>query len=361
MKLFIPSVRSVTCVQPQRQDADDRQDAAITTFYREDRMTYHSPCLNPSLRERVRSIGGKIIARCPACAEVGADRRAEHLAVWPSGKFACAAKPGDRAHNQRIFALVGIAKNREVDGEEARIIRQRRLKEWHKARDEQRLINEARVHRDAIITRHEWKPEEVVRDSPQSTDSVVVESEPRHFLASLFPRDATIWTGNVYESGEGHALRWRMCGEWMAEPEDERIGPMVTPSTWIPGRSSRTRENILTRPYVVLDFDGMDGVRPKTGAEHQKLRRDSLALIRWLREMLHWQLAAILQTGGKSLHAWFHKPPQEILSTLRPLASTLGLDGGLIGSPEHPCRLPGQRHEKTGNHSSVLWLQSPIA
>jgi hypothetical protein len=28
----------------------------------------------------------------------------------------------------------------------------------------------------------------------------------------------------------------------------------------------------------------------------------------------------------------------------------------LIGHPGHPCRLPGQRHTKTGGISRVLWL-----
>jgi hypothetical protein len=37
-------------------------------------------------------------------------------------------------------------------------------------------------------------------------------------------------------------------------------------------------------------------------------------------------------------------------------AAALGIDAGLVGRPEHACRLPGQRHEKTGNMSRVLWL-----
>jgi len=84
--------------------------------------------------------------------------------------------------------------------------------------------------------------------------------------------------------------------------------------------------------------------------------RASLALIRWLREDLHWKLAAILWTGGKSLHAWFRTPPPEVLATLRESAAELGIDAGLIGRPEHPCRLPGWRHEGTGKCSRVWWL-----
>jgi hypothetical protein len=324
-------------------------------------MTAEESSLDYSRLEKLRHVGGKITARCPACAEVGGDRTGSHLVIFPSGKFACAAMQGDRGHSRRIFALVGIARERSFDPDAVRIWRQRQALEHSKAREGRRAIAAAKKYRDAIIARHSWKPADVWEDSPQRIDSDLVESDPRHFLAALFPEDATLWTGRVFQSGEGHASRWRTCSELMAEEDDELIGPMVTPSTWIQGKSSRTRENVLTTPYVVMDFDGIDGVKPVTAAEHEELALNSLALIRWFREGLRWKLAAILKTGSKSLHAWFHKPPQEMLSTLKPLASTLGMDAGLICGPEHPCRLPGQRHEKTGNYSTVLWLQLPEA
>ena len=42
---------------------------------------------------------------CPACREAGSDKSGDHLTVFPSGKFACAVHPGDKAHNRRIFEL----------------------------------------------------------------------------------------------------------------------------------------------------------------------------------------------------------------------------------------------------------------
>lgn len=59
--------------------------------------------------ERVRPRGGKIVARCPACAEMGADRRGEHLMIDPDGRFACATNQGKvgHAHRQRIWELAG--------------------------------------------------------------------------------------------------------------------------------------------------------------------------------------------------------------------------------------------------------------
>jgi hypothetical protein len=67
----------------------------------------------------------------------------------------------------------------------------------------------------------------------------------------------------------------------------------------------------------------------------------------------------IVWTGSKSIHAWFHSPPTGVLQSLKNNACALGIDPGLIGRPEHPCRLLGQRHSKTGGMSRVLWLQAP--
>jgi hypothetical protein len=57
---------------------------------------------------------GKITARCPACAEAGADKTGEHLVIMADGKFGCAVNPGEAGHDhrQRIFQLVGVPDGR---------------------------------------------------------------------------------------------------------------------------------------------------------------------------------------------------------------------------------------------------------
>lgn len=65
--------------------------------------------LDLSRLENVRQCGGKTIARCPACAEEDRDKRGEHLAIYPDGKFGCVTCPGapGHEHRKRILALVG--------------------------------------------------------------------------------------------------------------------------------------------------------------------------------------------------------------------------------------------------------------
>jgi hypothetical protein len=71
--------------------------------------------LDISKLENVRTHGGKITARCPACAEAGHDQTRNHLIIGADGRFGCVVYPGAsrdaRAHRKRIFALCG---NREI-------------------------------------------------------------------------------------------------------------------------------------------------------------------------------------------------------------------------------------------------------
>jgi len=58
--------------------------------------------------ENVQQHGTKVIARCPACAQDGADTTGEHLVVYPDGKFGCVAYPKDKEHNKAIMRLAGV-------------------------------------------------------------------------------------------------------------------------------------------------------------------------------------------------------------------------------------------------------------
>jgi hypothetical protein len=66
--------------------------------------------LDEARLEKVRHRGGKTIARCPACAELGNDKAGNHLSIESSGAYACVRHPGNDGieHRKRIFALAGL-------------------------------------------------------------------------------------------------------------------------------------------------------------------------------------------------------------------------------------------------------------
>lgn len=318
-------------------------------------MTDTEPSIDLCRLEKLRDRGTKLIARCPACAEQDQDRKGEHFFLFrDSGKWGCVAKPGDREHRQDIFAVVGIKGEFSPSSDEKRRWRKRRIKEVQVKRRQRSLSAKAREYRMAIVDRYRWERGDVWDDSPQRIDCPLVESDPGHFLRSLFPKDDLLWAGEPYESGPAHSDHWKTCHDW---GDSARVGPMTTPAAWKPGSTSRSSSNVLAAPYTVLDFDGMDGTPPTTPEELELHVLASLALIRWMREAQEAELAAILFTGGKSLHAWIKTPNHEALQSIVDVAEALGIDRGLIGHPEHPCRLPGHLHGKTGLLSRVLWLQ----
>ena len=308
--------------------------------------------------EKVRRSGTKITARCPACAAAGNDRQGNHFFIFiASGKFGCAAHSGDGEHRREIFALVGIKGDR--DPAEEREWRKGRVKVVAVQMRQNKITAALRAHRASIISAYAWSASEVKADSPEQRIGWL--HDPRKFIAALFPPDAVVWTGETRHSGQDgkHASHWRTVDAWQEVPEDS-VGPMISPATWNAGETSRAKDNVLTSPYTVLDFDGFDGKQPNTPEELREHIAASLAIVRWMREKLDWRLAAILFTGSKSIHAWFHTPPQAALESLKNTAPALGVDEGLIGCAEHPCRLPEWIHHKTGIPARVLWLQTDL-
>lgn len=298
--------------------------------------------------EKVRHLPGKITARCPACAEEGHDRTGGHLVVFDNGRFSCIA---DEGHRPRIWELVGIRQPLDPVDEA------RRRDDWiRRKREEQereRRREAAQTALPALVSKWAWCLEDVKEDSPLDPEEGDC---PRAFLLTRFRPDRIVWTGQVHDSGERHSDRWKTVWKWLHEPA-ENIGPMVTPSTWRPGTVSRRRENVASSPYLILDFDGPKGWKPRDKDDLDRHIAESLAIVRWPKEDRQWNLAAIIDTGNKSLHAWFDHPGETIVNPTRPALDLLGIDKSLIGHPEHPARLPGQAHAKSGKTSRVLWLR----
>jgi hypothetical protein len=309
--------------------------------------------------EKLRRHGRKITARCPACAAEGGDRAGNHFFQnTESGQFGCAKHPGDTEHRREIFRLVGIVGERDPLAD--REWRRQRVQVATQSHARRRVSATLRAKRDQIVAAYPWTSSEARAKSPEKRIAWL--HDPRHFLAALFPADAIVWTGELYQSGQDgrHAARWKTVADWQAQPVAD-VGPMVSPAIWHQGTTSRAGGSIAAAPYTVLDFDGFDGMQPQTPAEVRQLLAGSMALVRWLCEALDWQLAALVHTGNKSLHAWFYMPSPDALESLKHSADALGIDASLIGHPEHPCRLPGWPHAKTGKLSRVLWLQNQEA
>jgi hypothetical protein len=79
------------------------------------------------------------------------------------------------------------------------------------------------------------------------------------------------------------------------------------------------------------------------------------SLIRWLREGCGWHLAAVVDSGNRSLHAWFQHPGLIDMEHLGKHAAALGLDKKFTEASQ-PWRLPGVVRENATTRQQLVYL-----
>jgi len=89
--------------------------------------------------------------------------------------------------------------------------------------------------------------------------------------------------------------------------------------------------------------------------ESDKLSRDeTCAVFRWLKEACDWGLAAVVDTGGKSLHGWFRSPDED-LEEAKIVLGELGCDTKMF-TPSQPVRIPGIMREDGGGMQKLIYF-----
>ena len=167
-------------------------------------------------------------------------------------------------------------------------------------------------------------------------------------LLRLFKSDDVLWIAHDTKHSAGAIdteswrnfcrTRFRSVEEWLREPEAP--GLYTCPSAFKAGVHSRCNENVIARRYLVLESD--------------KLDKDQVcAVFRWMEQFS--RLRAIVDTAGKSLHAWFELPALDDLLQLKIILPELGCDPALF-TLSQPCRLPGGNRD--GRIQSLLYLDS---
>lgn len=220
-----------------------------------------------------------------------------------------------------------------------------------KTSDLRRRANEAK---DGILEEFTWNPADIWDDSPVRIDHGIEGQEPQIMLSTLFRNDEVIWIGGVHDSNRpGSEDHFRTVGKWLEV--GQLCGTRTCPATFRPGERCRRNDRTVTTPYVVIEADEAIGKIPETGEEKDLNRAANAALIRWCREGLGMQLAAIVDSGNKSLHGWFKHPSRRCIEELVEIAPIFGIDS-LLSKPTQPVRLPGFTNEKSNRQSRLLWL-----
>lgn len=279
------------------------------------------------------------------------------------GRYGCAAFQQDREHRRRIFGLVGI-KSTFPDNFPAK---RRRKSKANEKRQAEAMARRCELRREAerglpsILDKYrieDWRADLRSR-SPVSLDSNH-RGQWAAMIRSLFPSEAILFIGDIGDSGPGRGEgHFRTVEEWLRLPVQP--GPRIAAATFLAGSVSRSKHAVLARPYLVLESDDLIGHKATTLAEREENMAASAALFRWCVAELHMTLAAVVETGHRSLHAWFVMPrAPHFFDQLRTIAASLRLDPSLFDQPQAPVRLPGCIHEKTGIPAQLLYLANMI-
>lgn len=188
----------------------------------------------------------------------------------------------------------------------------------------ERLRTRAAKTLPTILRQHDWPLDEIKQASPVRIPEA--RHEQTYLLLRAFAAEDTVWIGDRKDSGQQcHAACFRTAAEWLTLGEID--GPLVCPVSFKPGSVSRSNDNVLERRFLVVESDllGKDEVG---------------AVFRWLKSVVELPLVAIVDTAGKSLHAWFQWQSEDELDDFKLVLPALQCDPKLFTASQ-PVRLPG--------------------
>jgi hypothetical protein len=217
---------------------------------------------------------------------------------------------------------------------------------WSYEQGGERLVVETvralaeRCRPDLLETFH-WPYDRILADSPLQVAGRDPEDQFRTWL-KLWPAHCHVWIGDVYSSGKPeHRTHFRPVSDWY------QIGPVMgnytCGSAFKPGSFSRSNANCDGTRFLVVESDSL--AKDEVGA-----------VFAYLNQRLHFNLHAVIDTAGKSLHGGFDAPRSgRIEAQLKATLTVFGCDPKLF-TYSQPVRVPGAY--RNGKMQRLIWLKS---
>jgi hypothetical protein len=184
------------------------------------------------------------------------------------------------------------------------------------------LLNDAANALPRILKRYASSVPEAPKRSLQE--------QRRLFLTTLFEPNDVIWIGEVFQKN------FLTLEAWLEKPAI--FGCFISHCTFKPGSKSRCNDNVAEHKYLVVESDKL---KP----------HEVMAVFRALEDHHGLTPRALVNTGGKSIHAWFEWRGDSadwaaVLQGYQCDPATL--------RPSQPVRLPGIIRPDTGRPQELL-------
>lgn len=191
-----------------------------------------------------------------------------------------------------------------------------------------------------LFEKFRWPFGQIVADSPLQVSERDADDQFRTWL-KIWPAHCHVWIGDVYSSGKAeHRTHFRPVSEWY------QIGPVMgnytCGSAFKAGSYSRSNANCEGTRFLVVESD--------------TLAKDEIgAVFAYLNQRLHFNLHAVIDTAGKSLHGWFDAPrDRRIEGRLKATLTAFGCDPKLF-TYSQAVRVPGAY--RNGKMQRLVWLK----
>ena len=169
----------------------------------------------------------------------------------------------------------------------------------------------------------------------------------RAFLNHLFEPDDNLWHGEPFQSGHAdNVMQFDVAGRLATCPPSAQF---IAPNPFQPDTYARKTENLSDRKYFVVECD-----TASENPEENRLRCG--AVFRYAERVQPlMRLAAVVDSGNKSLHGWFEYPCEEVYSWAKAVLPALGADPATMRLAQ-PVRAPGAFRDN-GAVQHLLWLK----
>jgi hypothetical protein len=211
-------------------------------------------------------------------------------------------------------------------------------------REDEQLVKRSRESLPLIIEEYSCPTADLWEDSPTRLMDRPVDEWP--LILNLFNSSDVIWIGDIYDSAkedqddlkkDAAREHFKTAGEWL-DSSAPPAGPLICPCTFKAGSYSRSKANVESQPFLVVESDVLS---------HEHF----LGVVRFLEQRL--RLRAVVDTAGKSLHAWFDYPRDEQFPDLPSMLEGFQCDTAML-RPSQAVRFPGARRYKKDHGSTVF-------
>lgn len=289
--------------------------------------------------------GEKWVGPCPACQKIGADKRGNHLVVWQDGRFGCICHPGEegREHRQEMVRLAPALAGGKTNTNFISI--------------RPDLSNAKKLFEE--IQKTLWK--KIKTDLAGGVDAIgeggVIPTSWRgqfDLWRRLWQPEDLAWAGSLYDKDDDFK---RHCFHPSDDVESAKIWNLIRMEKLdlTMGVSFKNREdgrvnwNRNAFRFTVLEHDS-------------ESLAGQIALIRYAREILGWDLLMVVASGNKSIHGLFDASP---LPRMRRQHFEILVGFGADKNALSRCatRIPGAVRasgKNPGAVQSILWVKKGI-